>query len=374
MADSPKSLAVHQLVAGFARGDAISQEAVILRDLCRGMGMTSDIFAPADRVTADAADECHSLELLRDKPADILIGHYATTSPFEDVWLNSAARKVLLYHNITPAEYFVPFDAVLAAQLRVARERLPSILRRVDAVWAVSEFNAAELRQAGAGIVRVFPLIFDSRRLDISPAPTCRGLQPDMTNILYVGRIAPNKCIEELIAAFACYHRSINARSRLAIVGSERAAPAYFMMLRLYAAELGLEAVCFERYVLPEELPAYYSAANLYVCTSRHEGYCLPLIEAMYKGVPVIARNVGGMPEALGGAGVLFDDLSATGLAALFDRVLSDGALRAEVLAAQRARIETIMRRPAIDELRILLEEVLANPRPANGNHKEVTS
>lgn len=372
MGDSPKPLVVHQLVAGFARGDAISQEAVILRDLCRGMGMTSDIFAPPDRITADAADECRSLELLRNKPVDILIGHYATTSPFEDVWLNSAARKVLLYHNITPAEYFMPFDAILAAQLRVARERLPSIIQRVDAVWAVSEFNAVELRQAGAGTVRVFPLVFDSRRMDLSATAACRGLQPDMTNILHVGRIAPNKCLEELIAAFACYNRNINAGSRLVIVGSERAVPAYFMMLRMYAAELGVEEVCFERYVLPEELPSYYAAADLYVCASRHEGYCLPLIEAMYKGVPVIARNVGGVPEAMGGAGVLFDELPATGLAALFDRVISDDALRAEILSSQRVRIETIMRRPARNELRMLLEEVVANPRPANGQPREV--
>lgn len=372
MGDASQNPAVHQLVAGFARGDAISQEALILRDVLRGLGMTAEVFAPADRITADDSGECRSLESLRDFPVDVLIGHYSTSSPFEDVWLNSAARKVMLYHNITPADFYAPFDAVLAAQLRMAREHLPSIIRRVDAVWADSEFNAAELRQSGAGAVRVFPLLFDARRLDLSAGATCRGLKPDMTNILFVGRIAPNKCLEELIAAFACYHRNVDSRSRLAIVGSERAAPAYFMMLRMYAAELGVEEVCFERYVLPDELPSYYAAADLYVCTSRHEGYCLPLIEAMYKGVPVIARNTGGMPEAMGGAGVLFDELSATGLAALFERVLSDEVLRAEILASQRARIDAVVRRPVKDEVRALLEEALAKPHASNSQPREI--
>ena len=351
---------VHQIVAGFAHGDAISQEALIIRAFCRELGITSEIFAPHDRIASDAGGECHTLEQLRDAPVDVLIGHYSTSSPFEDIWLNSPARKVMLYHNITPADFFVPFDAVMAAHLRTARERLPSIIRKVDAIWADSDFNASELRQLGASAVHVFQLVFDPRGLDNTTSGTGCRIARDLTNILYVGRIAPNKCIEELIAAFACYHRHINPASRLAIVGSERCAPSYFMMLRMYAAELGIANVCFERYVLPADLAAYYRAADLYICASRHEGYCLPLVEAMYKGVPVIARNTGGMPEAMGGAGILFDDLSATGLAALIDRVLTDQNLRQEVLKSQQTRVQAILQRPVKAELQRLLENVSA--------------
>jgi len=179
-----------------------------------------------------------------------------------------------------------------------------------------------------------------------------------MQNLLYVGRIAPNKQVEDLITAFAWYHRVINRQSRLIIVGSERSCPRYYLMLRMLANELELPNVCFERFASPRGLSAYYELADLFITASRHEGYCLPLVEAMHKRLPVIARNEGGMPEALGGGGVLYEDLAPGELAALIERVLTDAALKNQILAAQDQRMADLRNRDAAAELRTLLAHI----------------
>ena len=158
-----------------------------------------------------------------------------------------------------------------------------------------------------------------------------------------------------MIEAFAWYHKRIERRSELILVGSERSCPRYFAMLRMFAAELDLMSVSFVRYASPNGLISYYRRADLFATTSRHEGYCLPVVEAMYKGVPVLARNVGGVPEAMDGAGLAFDETSPEQLACLMHRMISDSALRNEILASQQARIRRLLARPVQDEFQGLL-------------------
>jgi len=352
--------AIHQLVAGFAAGDAISHEALAMRDLCRDAGHPAEVYAPADRIAADAAGECRGLAELAAGAGDALICHYSIASPAVEAFLSSPAHRVLLYHNITPAEFYAPYDAAIAAQLRAARDGLAATARAAQAVWADSAFNAAELQALGIPRVTVFPLVFSMRRFDVPSDPAVRArFAVPMTNILFVGRIAPNKCVEDLIEAFACFSGRIEPRSRLLIVGSDRSAPAYFAMLRMLAGELDLPNVHFERCASPAGLAAYYEVAHLFVTASRHEGYCLPLIEAMVKGVPVVARNTGGVPEAMGRAGVRYDDLRPEELAELWARVLRDEPLRQQILDSQRARVQAVLQRPVREELLRLLAQVI---------------
>jgi len=355
-----RSITVHQLVSGFADGDAISHEALALRNICRDLKFSSEIYAPEGSIAPGSAAECHGLGDYRQKPSDVVIYHYSIASPATEAFLSSPARKVLVYHNITPAEFYAPFDDAITDQLVRAREGLRTTALKADAVWAVSNFNAAELRAAGIGNVRVFPLVFQWGALDLEPDPVVmRQFAVPMKNILFVGRIAPNKCIEELITAFAWFSREVDPQSRLIIVGSDRTTPAYFSMLRMYVGELELPNVCFQRFALPAGLAAYYRLAHLFVTASRHEGYCLPLIEAMYRGVPVIARETGGTPEAMGNAGVLYGDLRPEELAELMALVLQDAPLRNEILASQKQRIETLMKRPMQEEFLSLLSPLV---------------
>ncbi len=351
---------IHQVLAGFARGDAISHEALTLRSLCRELGFASEIYAPADRIAPEAAGDCRPLGEYRQQATDIAIGHYSIASAATDVFLASPARKILIYHNITPPEFFIPFDASIARQLTEARQGLPSILAGMDAVWADSEFNAAEARALGAPTVKVFPLLFNAADLDIPPDPAVLAkFAVPMKNILFVGRIAPNKGIEDLISAFAWFHRNIEPQSRLLIVGSDRSAPSYYAMLKMLAAELELDTVFFERFASPAGLSAYYDVADCFVTTSQHEGYCLPLLEAMHKGVPVIARRTGGTPEAMGDAGILIEEFSPQELAELMGMICHDSSLKQTVQASQQKRMEVVQDRPVKDELLGLLSGLL---------------
>jgi glycosyltransferase involved in cell wall biosynthesis len=346
-----------QILAGFAEGDAISHAAVVMRDTFRRWGAASDIYVPFEHASPSVRDDCRPLDTYRGATGDVVCHHFSIGSPAIDVFAASPARKVIVYHNITPAEYYDGFDDTVAAQLREARRALGTLAGRVDAAWAVSSFNAADLEQLGFRSVAVFPLIFDAARLDVPPDPDVTGkFTAKLTTFLCVGRIAPNKGLETLIEAFYWYWKTINPYSRLVIVGSDRSCPKYFAMLRMLVGDLDIANVCFEGFASPAGLPAYYKLADCFITSSEHEGYCLPLLEAMHMGVPVIARAIGGMPEATDGAGVLYDDMKPSELAGLMDRVARDPSWRAEILASQARRLEALRRRDVDGELRALLK------------------
>ena len=350
---------VDQMLAGYADGDAVSMEARILQELLRKRGVESEVYVDQNHVSDPMRPLSQPLAAYTSQPGDVVILHYSIDTPALVPFMASPARKIIIYHNITPEAHFVGFDDAVAAQLRQARGKLREVLTKVDAAWGDSEYNTVELREMGAPHAAVFPLLFDPMTFDVAPDPrTIAKFAAPMQNILYVGRIAPNKRIELLMHAFAFYNRAINRQSRLIIVGSERSAWRYFTMLRLFESELDLSSVYFEGFVSPSELAAYYHVADLFVTTSEHEGYCLPLVEAMHHHVPVVARRTGGTPEAMGGAGVLFEDAKPEELAVLMGRVLNDAALRAEVLASQQQRLEALRRRDPAAELVALMATI----------------
>ncbi len=335
-----------QLVSGFAEGDAISQEARRIQELAQQAGFASDIFCPHDRIAPGMTQACRVLSDYTGNSQDVLLYHYGLASPAGQVYETSQATRLLRYHNITPAEHFEGFDDRVAQQLREARLELPAVSQAAQYVWADSNYNAEEIRALGHARVIVAPLFFRQSEWETPPdATTLAKFAQPMTNFLFVGRIAPNKGVEDLIQAFAYYHGAINANSRLIIVGSEASCPRYFAMLRMLAAQLNLSHVCFEGFVTDAQLAAYYRIAHVFVTASHHEGYCLPLLEAMARDIPVMARATGGMPEALDGSGVMFDDLPAPLLAELMHVVATDPALRDTVLESQAQRCQALGKR-----------------------------
>lgn len=354
-----KAEAVNQLVAGYADGDAISREARVLRDIFRKNGYCSHIYASPGNIADGVKNDCRELSDYKDSPSDILINHYSIASESTLLFLNSKGRRIVRYHNITPPEFFDGFDDDLASQLRRARAELPDVLAGAHSIWPVSQFNAVEIGQSGAGNIKILPLV--CARPGESPSPNqamSRLLGNQVKNILFVGRIVPNKRIEELIEMFAWIYKEIDSNTRLLIVGSERSCPRYCAMLRLYASRLNMVNACFAGFVKEEELSACYQKADVFVSASRHEGFCLPLLEAMSQGTPVVARKTGGMPEAVGSGGVLFDGASSRELAVLVHRVMTDPVMRELICEAQSKRLEEHYR--LIDESRVisLLESV----------------
>ncbi len=348
---------IDQMVAGFSEGDAISRVVLFLRDVFRAMNYSSDVYADPACVSPGFRENCLPLNAYAGGVEDICMHHYGISSPATALFKTVAARKVLVYHNITPAHFFEGFDDDVVGQLNAARESLVQEAQTADAVWAVSRFNADELEERGVENVRVFALPFTPGCLDepLKPDFLHHFQRMPLKNILYVGRIAPNKRLENLIQAFGWYFRSINKYCRLLIIGSPRSCPRYYAMLKLLVGDLDLANVCFEGFAAEDYLVNYYHMADLFMTTSEHEGYCLPLIEAMYKNVPVLCRDAGGTPEALDGAGVLYEDLDAPQLAYLMHLVLSDKALRNEILQSQQQRMQTILNRDLKKELAELL-------------------
>jgi glycosyltransferase involved in cell wall biosynthesis len=188
-------------------------------------------------------------------------------------------------------------------------------------------------------------------------APVVRRLFDDgRTNILFVGRVICNKKIEDLIRVFAVYHRYLDPKSRLIVVGDTWGYEAYYLPLERMARELALPEVVFTGQVEDEELPAFYEVAHAFLCLSEHEGFCLPLLEAMSHGVPVLAYDAGAVAETLRGGGVLLKEKRPVLVAELVHRVVHDADLRAAILATQERTLRQVL---AMD-YGALLEEQLA--------------
>lgn len=357
--------AIHQFVAGFARGDAISNEALELRALFRSWGFRSDIFSEAKRILPDLRREAFDAESARDSlgPGDAVLLHLSIGSPVNLLFESLPCRKVIRYHNITPPAYFELWRPETARSLARGLEQVRALAGKADVNTAVSRFNAVELEALGYRDVRVVPLLLDLARLKQAPdRRVLRSLDDGKANVLFVGRCAPNKKIEDLLAAFACFQRAVEPHSRLIHVGSWAGCERYHGLLLSMARQWGLRDVIFAGSVPQAELNAYFEAARLFLCMSEHEGFCIPVLEAMLHDVPVMALAAAAVPETMDGAGVLFRDRDLPLVAEMMGRLARTGPLRAAVIEGQRARIGRYAGRRIGDELRAALAPVLSAP------------
>jgi len=329
-----------QMLAGYAEGDAISEEARLIQRNLIAQGHRCELVAPADSIAPSVADECHPCSTLHMTEMDLLIFHYSTDSEATAMYLAASCPKVVRYHNITPSTFFRGMEPTVAWQLDRAHDQLAEVVRTAHAVWSVSDYNSTDFEPGLTTPVVTVPLFSEGAAARPTPDPGMLAmLGGGLTNFFFVGRIAPNKNIETLIEAYAWYHRCVDSRSRLVLAGSEWSCPRYFALLRLFAARLNLPNVLFLNYLLNEQLAACYTAASVYVCASRHEGYCLPLVDAMRYGIPVLANHCGGMPQTVGPGGLLLSDASPKEWAGAMHLLASDAALREQVLSGQQKRL-----------------------------------
>jgi glycosyltransferase involved in cell wall biosynthesis len=264
---------------------------------------------------------------------------------------------VVRYHNITPPEFFAGYLPHLARQCHQGRRELRAFAPRAELALGVSEFNRRELEASGFRRTAVLPIPLDLDRLAAAPASEAvRALYGDgRTNLLFVGRIIPNKKIEDLLRLFAVYQRSIDPASRLLLVGDHWGYEPYLLRLEELARALGVEDVVFTGQVEDDELRAYYAVAAAYVSMSEHEGFCVPLLEAMACGLPVVAFDAGAVGETLGGAGLLFGAKQPEVAAEVVRRLVKDPDLRRSVLDGQARRLAEVR---ALDTRALLLESL----------------
>jgi glycosyltransferase involved in cell wall biosynthesis len=348
---------LHQLVAGFRRGDAISNEALLIRDLCAAHGLASDIRCPAHATAVSDRGLTRDVESLpaEVRPDDVALLHLSIGSRCNRVFPSLPCRRVILYHNVTPPRFFERLNPATAQVLADGLAQVAELRDAADAVWADSAFNAAELRAMGYRDPRVFPLLLDDTfgKGEVDPGMRERLSDPPLANLLFVGRLAPNKRHDRLLRVFSAFQSAVNPASRLVVAGGEGGAEAYKALLLGTAYALVAKNVLFTDFVPEPQLRACYATASAFVCMSDHEGFCAPLLEAMAWHVPVFAWAAGAVPETLDGAGVLFGPgTPPEAMAETIGRVLGDPALRAAVVAKQDARLARFRSRDAWAELR----------------------
>ena len=332
---------VHQWVPAAHRGDAIGDSARRVRDLIRGMGHQSDVYAMT--IDADLRDDVRPFADPASLLGDLTIFHYALPSPMTEAFAGLRGGRILQYHNVTPASFFAGYDAALFRLASLGRQELATLVGRVDLALGDSEYNRRELESLGFTRTGVFPIAVDTSRIT-SPRPLPaleKTLDDEFVNFLFVGRIAPNKRIEDHIKLAEHYKRYVDAYYRFIFVGRYDVVPRYYSTIRALMAEYRLlnERFVFTGPVSNDELASYYRHAAVYISLSEHEGFCVPLLEAMAAGVPVLAYAAGAVPDTLGGAGVQFSPKDLEYAAELAGALAFDDALRADVLAGQRRRL-----------------------------------
>lgn len=333
-----ETAAINQCLPNLSHGDAISNQALVIRDTLRELGYRSDIFARYR--DHDLALQCHVFSEEALQASHAIIYHHSIGSDLTPHVIRYRGPKALIYHNITPAEFHEPFNATLAAMLREGREELHRMAAEFPISAGVSHFNADELRMAGFPDPSVLPFCVDPVRLRIAAdVPTAEYLQDGRTNLLFVGRMSPNKKQDDLVRAFRAY-LDLDPTARLLLIGGAEPGDAYTAYLAELIKALGLQdSVVCPGYVSETELMACYRSANLFWSMSEHEGFCVPLIEAMWFDVPVLAFASSAIPETLDGAGQMFAEKgNLPELAKQAHEMVVDVRLRREIIAAQRER------------------------------------
>jgi glycosyltransferase involved in cell wall biosynthesis len=351
---------IDQWVPAAHRGDAIGDSARRVRDALRARGYESDLYALT--IDDDLRGDVRPLGDPGAARGDATIFHFALPSPMTEPFAALPGVRVLQYHNITPARFFAPFDPALARLASLGRRELASLAGRVHLALGDSDFNRQELEALGFAPTGVMPISLDLGRLSAAPRRPAleETLDDELTNILFVGRMAPNKRLEDHVRLAEHYKRYVDAECRFIFVGRHDLVPRYHAMVRALIVKYRMlpERFVFTGPVPDDDLATFYRMADAYVSLSEHEGFCVPLLEAMAADVPVLAYSSTVIPETLGGAGVEFAPKDLEYAAELLGTLVYDEDVRARVLAGQRRRVAAFGPQRIEREIDALLDRI----------------
>lgn len=335
-------MVVNQWVPAAHQGDAIGDSARRVRGLLRQMGHESELYAMA--IDDDLRGDVIPWTDAAATRGDLTIFHFALVSPMTSAFAKLGSGRVLQYHNVTPAHFFAGYDAGIYRLAMLGREDLRTLVGHTDVALGDSEYNRQELEDLGFTNTGVFPIAVDTDR--ITKAPRRPALEQALgeegwLNFLFVGRIVPNKKIEDHIKLAEHYKRYVDEQYRFVFVGKTDATPKYYAaiqaMLERYRMPKG--RFIFTGPVPDVDLAAYYRTASVYISLSEHEGFCVPLLEAMAAEVPIMAYSSTAVTDTLGGAGVQFAPKDLEYAAELLGELAYNDRLRRQVIAGQRARL-----------------------------------
>jgi len=347
---------IHQFATSLSYGDAISDEMLEIQKVLRERGHRSEIFTRFfDPRTAGLRRDYREYRKIS-SPDHVVIFHFSIGSPVSKMFFRVPDRKIMIYHNITPHGFFLDYHRILARECYKGRLEIKLFVDKVDLAVGDSEFNRRELEAVGYPRTGVLPILMDFSKFDRQGDPVTRRVFGDgKTNVLFVGRLIPNKKFEDLIKAFYFYQKYFNPESRLILAGDHRGLERYLSAVLDLIGRLGLRDVHLTGHVDFAELLAFYELADVYLSLSEHEGFGVPLLEAFHKKVPVVGFDAGAVGETMNGGGALLSKNDFPGIAALIDVLVRDRGMRQSVIEGQLGALEKFSRE---NVSRILLDHV----------------
>jgi glycosyltransferase involved in cell wall biosynthesis len=329
---------VDQLVPAFHHGDAIGDTASHLKSFFISQGFESEIYC----LERDKGLEKNSRLFEEFSPPDVkdvTILHFALVSPLSQSMISLDSKKVIIYHNITPEEFFSDYSQEMARIARLSRDQIKDLAPHADLALGDSEYNRRELESYGFTKSGVLPLFIDFDRYERPHNPFIHDLYKDgRVNILFVGRIVPNKRIEELIKVVFYYKKYVSPLVRLIVIGKTDSLPKYYQSLIRIADEFYLkpEEICFTGHIPDDEMYAIYKASDVFLSLSEHEGFGLPFIESMVFDLPIIAFDSTAVPFTLDGSGVLIKHKKVDQVGELVRVISGNEDLKNRVIESQR--------------------------------------
>ncbi|MFC1851750.1 glycosyltransferase [candidate division CSSED10-310 bacterium] len=331
---------INQFIPAVHTYDAVGSTALLMDRFFKKLGFRSRIYALyRDPEVADRV-QIYQKETRPQVDQDLNILHFALPSPLTEFFQACGGQRVIIYHNITPPHFFRGFQDDLVDFTALGLREIKSLSTDAVRTVAYSDFSARDLREMGFSNPEILPFLIDwDRYTRTENRVLARILAHDWVNILFVGRLVPNKKQDDLVRLLTVFRNSFHKKTRLILVGKGREGEKYLYEITKLIHQLGNPPVIFAGRVSPAELVTYYKHSHAFVCMSEHEGFCVPLIEAMHFQLPIIAYHSAAIPDTLQDAGIILKDKDFMEIAAWMHKVIFDEAVRTSVLSKQNQRL-----------------------------------
>lgn len=331
-----------QIIPWLSYGDGIGNTVRALHKIIKDKGFESSVYASSiNDKTVPAGDAFTINNIGKLEADDILISHVGSDSFLNEYVKTLECRKIMFYHNVTPPHFFSKYNKNTEISCKKAYREVKNLKNTFDLVLTPSNFNCKDLQKMRFSCpIKILPPVIPFNDYKKTPSDNILKKYNDgYTNIIFVGRVAPHKKFEDIIKAFYEYQHYFNQNSRLILVGSSAGFENYERQLRDYISLLDVKNVIFTGHIKFDEILAYYHLSDLFLCQSEHEGFCIPLAEAMFFEKPILAYDSSAIAETLGEGGFVLKKKNSLETAAVINKILTDENLKKNIIENQNKRL-----------------------------------
>lgn len=332
---------VIQITSSLSYGDGVSNDCMAIKRVLTEAGYETELYAEV--IHPGVPDgTARPIQELKASKEDIILYHLSIGTDWNFKLASLPGRKVIRYHNITPPMFFDGYNQRAKEDCAYGLFGARYLADKADYALADSAYNCQDLRNMGYQCeISVVPVVVPFEDYDQEPDGKAVAQYSDgRTNIVFVGRVVPNKCQEDIIKTFYLYKKYYDPEARLILAGSYQGMEKYYGQLQDYVKKLGVEDVIFTGHISFQQILAYYQTADIFLCMSEHEGFCIPLLEAMYFQTPIVAADFAAVGETMGNAGILLPEKDFLLAAGAMNRIKNDESLRKELVRKGQGRLQ----------------------------------